>query len=111
MTERIVMPRLSLISLKRLNAFDAYWMVSLLKLSRIGKAPAGRVGIEAHLQRVRISMDDIKERRTEILVVRRQGSAMSCVMLTITSRQMCCGNLRKTIWQQSTSLPRGTGRG
>jgi len=26
---------------------------------------------------------------------------MFFVMLTITSRQMCFGNLRKTIWQQS----------
>ena len=29
---------------------------------------------------------------------------MSFVMLTITSRQMCFGNLHKTIWQQSKKL-------
>jgi hypothetical protein len=101
MTERIVTPRLADIieAIERirrvldgltLESFEQNWE----------KRRLVERGIEIISEASRHLTDDHKERRTEIPWSKVAVTAMSLVMLTITSRRMRCG-MRKTIWQQS----------
>ena len=105
MIERIVTPRLADIieAIERircvldgvtLEAFEQSWEKRWL-VER---------GIEVISEASRHLTDDIKERRTEVPWSKVAGIGNVLRQLTITSHQMCFGNSRKTIWQQSKAF-------